>query len=316
MKKVSLVICVYNEEENILPLAHQIREALSAFHFEAIFVDDGSTDATRQRVREIGDDRFILAELRKNYGQSSAIQAGIDLAEGEYIVTLDGDLQNDPADIPAMIEKAETEGWDVVAGIRANRKDGILLRKIPSRIANAIIRNTTDVRIRDYGCTLKVFRNEMAKSIRIYGELHRFIPVLVALEGGTITQMDVRHHPRIHGKSKYGLSRTIKVISDLLVMLFIKRYLQKPMHLFGAMGGISMLLGMIIFLYFFILKLLGNDIWGKPMLILGMVLLLGGIQLITIGLIAEIQMRTYFESQDKKPYRIRKIERVGPTSLF
>ncbi|MBN1926886.1 MAG: glycosyltransferase family 2 protein [Prolixibacteraceae bacterium] len=311
MKKVSLVICVYNEEENILPLAEQIAGAMKGFEFEAIFVDDGSTDLTRQRVREIGDNRFILAELRKNYGQSSAIQAGIDLAEGDFIVTLDGDLQNDPSDIPSMIDLAESGGWDVVAGIRANRKDGMLLRKMPSRIANSIIRRTTDVKIRDYGCTLKVFRNEVAKSIKIYGELHRFIPVLVALEGGTITQMEVKHHARIHGKSKYGLNRTMKVVSDLLVMLFIKRYLQKPMHLFGAMGGIGIISGVAIFLYLFILKLFHYDIWGKPIMILGILLLLGGIQLITIGLIAEIQMRTYFESQDKKPYRIRKIERVG-----
>ncbi|MCF8359724.1 MAG: glycosyltransferase family 2 protein [Prolixibacteraceae bacterium] len=309
--KISLVVCVFNEEENILPLAEQIKQALDGFDYEAIFVDDGSTDRTRQKIREIADARFILVELRKNYGQSSAIQAGIDMAEGDFVATLDGDLQNDPSDIPSMIELADTGGWDVVAGIRANRKDGMLLRKFPSRIANSIIRRTTDVKIRDYGCTLKVFRNEMAKSIKIYGELHRFIPVLVALEGGTITQMEVKHHARIHGKSKYGINRTMKVVSDLLVMLFIKRYLQKPMHLFGAMGGIGIFAGIIIFIYLFILKLLHQDIWGKPIMILGMLLLLGGIQLITIGLIAEIQMRTYFESQDKKPYRVRKIERVG-----
>ncbi len=311
MKKVSLVICVYNEEDNIFPLSENIIKSLTGYDFEAIFVNDGSTDSTRKKILSINDNRFRLVSLTKNFGQSSALQAGIDTAEGEYIVTLDGDLQNDPSDIPMMLEKAESEGWDVVAGIRANRKDGMILRKIPSRIANSIIRKTTEVRIKDYGCTLKVFRSEMAKSIKIYGELHRFIPVLVALEGGTITQVDVKHHPRIHGYSKYGISRTMKVVSDLLVMLFIKKYLQKPMHLFGGLGGISILIGIVINLYLFILKVLGNDIWGKPIIILGMIFLLVGIQLITFGLMAEIQMRTYFESQNKKPYRIREIETTG-----
>ena len=311
MKQLSLVICVYNEEDNVLPLAEQIKSALADYDFEAIFVDDGSTDKTRQRIKEIKDDRFVLAELRKNYGQSSALQAGIDLAQGEYIVTLDGDLQNDPMDIPLMLEKSITEDVDVVAGIRANRQDGVFLRKIPSKIANAIIRKTTEVRIKDYGCTLKVFRHDIAKNIKIYGELHRFIPVLVALEGGTITQMDVTHHARIHGKSKYGINRTFKVVSDLLVMLFLKKYLQKPMHLFGGMGVISILIGMLINLYLLVLKLMGHDIWGKPLLLLGVMLFLAGIQLITFGLLAEVQMRTYFESQDKNPYRIRKVQKVG-----
>lgn len=312
MKQLSLVICVYNEEENILPLAGQIKIALEAYDFEAIYVDDGSTDQTRERIREIGDERFKLVKLRKNYGQSSALQAGIDTAEGKYIVTLDGDLQNDPADIPAMIEKLEAEDCDVVAGIRANRQDGMFLRKIPSQIANSIIRQTTDVKIRDYGCTLKVFRYDIAKNIKIYGELHRFIPVLVALEGGSITQMDVHHHARVHGKSKYGINRTFKVVSDLLVMVFLKKYLQKPMHLFGGLGVFAIIIGTLINLYLLALKLTGHDIWGKPLLLLGVMMLLAGIQLITFGLLAEIMMRTYFESQNKKPYRIRKIEQVGP----
>lgn len=311
MKKLSLVICVYNEEDNVLPLADQINKALKDYDFEAIFVDDGSTDTTRDKVRQIGDARFKLIELRKNYGQSSALQAGIDQAEGEYIVTMDGDLQNDPLDIPLMLEKSINNNIDVITGIRANRKDGIFLRKIPSRIANAIIRKTTEVRIKDYGCTLKLFKSEIAKDIKIYGELHRFIPVLVALEGGTIEQMNVRHHARIHGKSKYGISRTLKVVSDLMVMLFLKKYLQKPMHLFGGVGGVSILFGGLINIYLLIIKLMGYTIWGRPLMILGMILLLGGIQLITFGLIAEVQMRTYFESQNKKPYRIRKIETVG-----
>ncbi|HKM94992.1 MAG TPA: glycosyltransferase [Prolixibacteraceae bacterium] len=311
MKKLSLVICVFNEEDNVLPLTDQIKTALDGYEFEAIFVDDGSTDSTREKIRQIGDERFILVELRKNYGQSSALQAGIDIAQGEYIVTMDGDLQNDPLDIPLMLQKSINEDIDVIAGIRANRKDGVFLRKIPSKIANTIIRKTTDVRIKDYGCTLKLFKSEIAKDLKIYGELHRFIPVLVALEGGTIAQMDVRHHARIHGKSKYGINRTLKVVSDLMVMVFLKKYLQKPMHLFGGVGGVCISLGVLINVYLLILKMLGHNIWGKPLMILGVILLLGGIQLITFGLISEIQMRTYFESQDKKPYRIRKIDKVG-----
>jgi glycosyltransferase involved in cell wall biosynthesis len=309
--KLSLVICVYNEEENVLPLSEKIKNALNDFKFEAIFVNDGSTDSTSDMVRKINDNRFVLLELRKNYGQSSAMQAGIDLAQGKFIVTLDGDLQNDPADIPMMVQLAESGGWDLVVGARMNRKDGFLLKRIPSRIANSIIRNIIDVKIKDYGCTLKVFTNEIAKNIKIYGELHRFIPVLVALEGGTITQVDIEHHARVSGKSKYGMSRTLKVLTDMLVMLFLKKYLQKPMHLFGGLGVIGLGFGIVINIYLLILKIMGHNIWGKPLLILGMMLILGGIQLITIGLIAEIQMRTYFESQDKKPYRIRKVERVG-----
>ena len=308
MKLLSLVICVYNEEDNIAPLSERIIEALADYDFEAIFVDDGSTDSTKQRIRQINDDRFKLVELRKNYGQSSALQAGIDVADAEYIVTLDGDLQNDPIDIPMMLKKSIEEDFDVVAGVRADRKDGALLRKLPSKIANSIIRKATEVRMKDYGCTLRVYRSEIAKNLRIYGELHRFIPVLVVLEGGTITQMDVHHHARIHGTSKYGINRTLKVISDLLVMIFIKKYLQKPMHFFGAIGAILFASGTLINLYLLVLKLLGNDIWGKPLMILGILLLLGGLQIITFGFLAELQMRTYFESQSKKPYRIRRIE--------
>ncbi|MBN2807718.1 MAG: glycosyltransferase family 2 protein, partial [Prolixibacteraceae bacterium] len=179
MKKLSLVICVYNEEDNIEPLVKQIQTSLQDYDFEAIFVDDGSTDSTREKIRAIGDNRFVLVELRKNYGQSSALQAGIDVAQGEYIVTLDGDLQNDPSDIPLMLKISQEGDWDVVAGVRANRQDGVFLRKIPSKIANSIIRSTTEVRIKDYGCTLKLFKHDTAKHIKIYGELHRFIPVLV-----------------------------------------------------------------------------------------------------------------------------------------
>jgi glycosyltransferase involved in cell wall biosynthesis len=308
MKQLSVVVCVYNEELNIRPLSEQIKSALAGFNFEAIFVDDGSTDRTREEIMGINDERFVLVELKRNYGQSSALQAGIDHAEGEHIVLLDGDLQNDPADIPSMLKMAIDGKWDLVAGVRANRKDGMFLRKIPSKIANYIIRESTGIKMKDLGCTLKVFTKEAAKSIHIYGELHRFIPVLVALEGNVrITQVDVNHRPREFGKSKYNLSRTTRVMSDLLLMLFFKKYMQRPMHFFGGLGIITFGLGILINLYLLILKLFGHDLWGKPILILGLMLVVAGIQFITIGIMAELQMRTYFESQNKTPYQVRKV---------
>lgn len=310
MKKLSLVICVFNEESNIAPLSEQIKVALDNIDFEAIFVDDGSTDQTIAEIKKINDDRFILVELKRNYGQSSALQAGIDQAEGEYVVLIDGDLQNDPADVPMMLGMIEKEGWDMVAGVRANRKDGMFLRKIPSKIANYMIRKSTGIHMKDLGCTLKIFTRETIKSIHIYGELHRYIPALIALEGATnITQVDVNHRPRQFGSSKYNLGRTTRVMSDLILMVFFKKYLQRPMHFFGGIGLVTLGIGILINLYMLVLKILGNDIWGKPLLLLGILLVLGGIQFITTGIIAELQMRTYFESQRKKPYRVK---RVGP----
>ena len=311
-RKLSLVICVFNEESNISPLVKEICAALHNIDFEAIFVDDGSSDNTREEIRKIDDDRFILVELKRNYGQSSALQAGIDQAEGNYIALLDGDLQNDPADIPGMLALAEKYGADMVAGVRANRSDGMFLRKVPSKIANYIIRNSTGTQINDLGCTLKVFTKEAVKSIHIYGELHRFIPVLLALEGFTrFTQVDVNHRPRQFGNSKYNLSRTTRVIGDLLLMLFFKKYMQRPMHFFSQLGIITFVIGMVINLYFLILKIFGFEIWGKPLLLLGILLILGGIQFITIGILAELQMRTYYEGQGKKPYRVHKISETS-----
>lgn len=313
MKKLSLVICVFNEEPNILPLANEIKTALKNIDFEAIFVDDGSTDKTRDEIRKIDDERFLLLELKRNYGQSSALQAGIDQAEGEYIALIDGDLQNDPADVPMMLKMIEEEDWDMVAGVRANRQDGMFLRKIPSKIANYMIRNATGIHMKDLGCTLKIFTSETIKNIHIYGELHRYIPALIALEGATrITQVDVNHRPRQFGHSKYNIGRTTRVISDLILMVFFKKYMQRPMHFFGNIGIITLGVGAIINFYLLVLKILGHDIWGKPLLLLGILLVLGGIQFITTGIIAEVQMRTYFESQNKKPFRVK---RVGPAKV-
>jgi len=307
MRELSIVITVKNEEENIKPLLESIRLALTGIDYEVILVDDGSTDKTKQQVLNNADERTVLVELRKNYGQSTAMTAGIDYSTGRYIALLDGDLQNDPNDIPGMLDLLKREDWDVVAGNRKNRKDGMFLRKIPSKIANALIRRMTGVYIKDYGCTLKVFRREIAEELNLYGELHRFIPVIAKMQGARITQVDVKHHPRKFGKSKYGIGRTFRVLSDLVLMLFFRRYIQKPMHLFGTIGFISLGIGIIINLYLLVLKIMGHDIWGKPLLILGLIFLLGGIQLITIGILAEISVRTYFESQNKKTYTVRKV---------
>lgn len=305
--EISLVVALKNEEENVQPLIKRVDEALQDLSYELILIDDGSTDKTVQKIKEVISSKIKLVVFRKNFGQTQAMKAGIDVASGKYIVTMDGDLQNDPTDIPMMYKKLVDEDWDMVAGRRKNRQDGFFLRKLPSRIANYFIRNSTNVRISDYGCSLKIFKSDIAKNLGLYGELHRFIPVLAALQGATITEVDVAHHARIAGKSKYGMGRTFKVISDLLLMVFFLKYAQKPMHLFGTMGFITLLGGMGINIYMLVEKILGKDIWGRPLLLLGILLVLGGIQLITIGIMADIQMRTYYESQDKKTYSIRTI---------
>jgi len=304
---LSLVITLYNEEENIQPLLEKISEALEGFNYEVILVDDGSTDNTVKQIKQHADDHVRLVIFNKNYGQTTAIAAGIDHSSGDYIVTLDGDLQNDPSDIPMMLDKLITEEWDVVAGNRKNRKDGMLLRKVPSKMANALIRKLSGVYISDYGCTLKVFKKEVAKDLDLYGELHRFIPILAKLKGAKITQVDVKHHPRLYGTSKYGIGRTFKVVSDLILMLFYQKYFRRPIHLFGPLGLFTLLAGGLINGYLLVLKIMGQDIWGRPLLLLGVSLVLAGIQFITFGLIAELMMRIYYESQSKKTYTIKDI---------
>lgn len=306
---LSVVVTVYNEEENIRPMIEKIKVDLADVDYELIYVDDGSSDSTLQVLRTELYDRLVVVSFRRNYGQSAALMAGIEAAQGDFIATMDGDLQNDSADLPRMLKIAQDEQLDMVAGERVDRQDGVFLRKIPSWIANYIIRTSSGVHLRDYGCAIRVMRAEIAKDLGIYGELHRFIPVLVSLETVRIKQVAVNHHARQFGESKYGLGRTFKVISDLLLMLFFKRYLLRPMHLFGNTGIILFLGGVLINFYLLVLKVLGQDIWGKPLMILGLLLLLGGIQLITIGIVVEIQMRTYFESQGKRPYKVRELIR-------
>lgn len=306
--KISVVVPVMNEEDNVKPLFDNIKAALQGQDYEAIIVDDGSTDRTVELMKEEADERFRIVVLKKNYGQSTAMAAGISEAQGDYIATMDGDLQNDPSDIPMMMEMMDNEGWDLVHGKRANRQDGMFLRKVPSKIANSIIRNSTDVHISDYGCTLKVFKQDIAKNLGLYGELHRFIPVLAKMQGASITEVDVKHHARQFGTSKYGINRTFKVMSDLMLMVFFQKYIQKPMHLFGTLGIMSFLIGIAIGLGLTIYKFVASvDIGDRPLLIFAVGLVLGGIQLISFGFIAELIMRTYYESQGKKVFRVKEV---------
>ncbi|MCU0419775.1 MAG: glycosyltransferase family 2 protein [Cyclobacteriaceae bacterium] len=304
---LSVVITLFNEEENMKPLLAQVSAALAGCDYELILVDDGSTDRTVDKIKSLADSRTTLLCFTRNHGQTPAMAAGIDMARGEYIVTLDGDLQNDPADILPMLNKLQKEGWDVVAGFRKNRQDGTLLRKIPSKIANYFIRQLSGVHIRDYGCTLKVFRRSVAKNLDLYGELHRFIPILAVIQGAKITDVEVNHRPRLYGQSKYGLGRTLKVMSDLLLMAFFQKYFRRPIHLFGPLGLLTFMAGMVINLYLLVVKLMGQDIWGRPLLLLGVSLVLAGIQFLTFGLIAELVMRVYYESQNKKTYAIKEV---------
>lgn len=306
---LSIVVPVYNEEDNIELLTNAIEDALKGYNYEIIYIDDFSTDDTRDRVKGMKNPNVVLIEMKRNYGQSSALVAGIDYAKGDYIITMDGDLQNDPSDIPMMLNKLKKEDWDLVTGLRDKRKDSIV-KTFPSKIANAIIKQTTKLDIKDHGCALKVFTKETAKELNLYGELHRFITLIAHSNGARISEVKVKHHPRRFGKSKYGLGRTTKVVNDLLLILFQRKYLQKPIYLFGNIGIFLFSSGMLMGLYLLIVKFLGNDIGNRPLLTLSVLFVLVGIQLFTIGIVIDLQMRTYYESQDKKPYYLRKITTI------
>ena len=304
---LSIVVPLYNEQDNVALLTEKIHESLLGYTYEIVYVDDFSTDNTRKVVKEMNDERVHLIELKKNYGQSLALAAGIDYAKGEYIITMDGDLQNDPSDIPSMLNYAITDEYDVVTGIRQKRKDS-LVKKIPSKIANFMVRRVTKLDIKDNGCALKVFTKDIAKGLNLYGEMHRFITLLAHLEGAQIKQVPVKHHARHAGVSKYGLERVFKVVADMMLLLFIRKYFQRPIHLFGIFGVLLIILGVFINIYLLIVKLgFGEDIGSRPLLIFGMMFILGGIQLFTIGIVMELLIRTYYESQQKRPYRVKKI---------
>ena len=305
---LSLVVPIYNEEENILLLTQRIVEALKSYSFELIYIDDCSTDSSRERIISLNNPNVILIALKKNYGQSLAMAAGFDVAQGDYIVTLDGDLQNDPSDIPFMLKKLQQEDLDLVTGVRKKRQDS-LIKKVPSKIANTIIRATTKLNLQDQGCALKVFTKDTAKGLKLYGEMHRFINLAAFLDGARIAEVPVKHHARQFGVSKYGLGRTFKVVNDLLLILFKRKFLQKPIYFFGSIGLFLFGIGTLISFYFLFVKLMGEDIWGRPLLILAILLVVVGIQFFSIGILYDLMMKTYFESQKKNPFKIRKITR-------
>lgn len=310
MKKlISVVIPIYNERENIGELYEKLKEALSNLDYEIIFVDDGSQDGSTEIIREIAlkDERVKGVILKRNYGQTSALSAGFEIAMGDVIITMDGDLQNDPRDIPRLLEKME-EGYDVVSGWRKDRKDPFLKRRLPSNIANWIISKITGVNLHDYGCTLKAYRREVLEDLSLYGELHRFIPALASINGAKVTEIAVKHHPRKRGRSKYGLERIPKVLLDTLLVKFLLSYRTRPLHLLGGWGLISFFLGFLIALYLSIQKIFwGVELSKRPILLLAVLLMITGLQLISTGLIAEMLMRTYYESQGKKPYQVKEI---------
>ena len=304
---LSVVVPLYNEEENVTLLTQKIHESLEGYNYQIVYIDDFSKDRTREVLRKLMDPKIHLICLKKNYGQSLALAAGIDHATGEYIITMDGDLQNDPSDIPQMLSHVLTGEFDVVTGIRENRRDS-LVKKIPSKIANFMVRRVTKLDIKDNGCALKVFTKTIAKDLNLYGEMHRFINLLAFLEGAQIKQVPVKHHPRHAGVSKYGLERVFKVLADMMLLLFIRKYFQRPIHLFGIFGVVLILLGFGINAYLLLLKLgFDQDIGNRPLLTFGMMFILAGIQLFTIGIVMELLIRTYYESQHKRLYRIKTI---------
>ncbi len=313
---VSFIIPVYNEVENIEALVKEVAETGDRLNrsYEIVIVDDGSKDGTAEGLKELS--RFYpslrVIRLKRNYGQTPATAAGFANARGRYFVTLDGDLQNDPAQVPELIDMLEAEGLDIICGWRKNRQDKALTRKLPSMIANRIIGASTGVKIHDYGCSLKVYRAEVAREVPLYGEMHRFIPALASIDGAIIKEVPVNHRARVAGESKYGLSRTFKVILDLLTVVFLRRFLTRPLHMFGRAGLLFFLTGAVISLYLAVDKLaLGHDIGHRPLLMLGVLLILTGVHLISTGLIAEIQVRTYFESQKKQIFKVREVIEHG-----
>jgi glycosyltransferase involved in cell wall biosynthesis len=319
MPQLSVVVPVYNEAPNAEALVQELRATLDRLTLtaEVVLIDDGSTDETYALLLAAAgsDPRFRLVRLRRNFGQTAALAAGLDHATGNIVVTMDGDLQNDPADIPRLIAGLDA-GADVVNGWRRDRKDPFLSRQLPSIIANAIIGATTNVRIHDYGCGIKAFRAETAKSLKLYGEMHRFIAAIAGDLGANVTEIPVNHRPRLRGSSKYGLSRTIRVVLDLLTIKFLSGYSTRPIHVFGFFGMIATLLGLGITGVLGIEKILfGVPLADRPLLLLGILLVLGGVQFVTLGLLGEMLARTYHESQAKPIYTVREVHQAVPARV-
>jgi glycosyltransferase involved in cell wall biosynthesis len=309
--QLSIVTPVYNEIESLPYLIAKINQVMAEnnYSYELICIDDGSTDGTTELLKKLALETENLKGiiLRKNYGQTPAMAAGFQNAKGQIIISLDADLQNDPQDIPLLLEKL-AQGYDLVSGWRKNRQDNTLTRLIPSKLANLLIGEVTGVKLHDYGCSLKAYRAELLADMNLYGELHRFLPALAFIEGGKITEIPVNHHPRKFGQSKYGLSRTFRVLMDLLTIWFMKKFLTRPMHVFGSWGLISIFLGLILGSYLTFIKFgLNRHIGDRPLLILVVILLISGVQLFSFGLLGELLMRTYHESQGRPIYRVREI---------
>ena len=318
--ELSLFLPVLDEEENLRPMHAKIQEALESLckTAEVIYVDDGSTDSSLKILREIAaaDSRVRVISLRRNYGQTAAMSAGIDAAKGEILIPMDADLQNDPKDIARLLEKLN-EGYDVVSGWRKNRKDKLVMRKIPSWIANSVISKIGGVPLHDYGCSLKAYRRDVLQDVKLYGEMHRFIPIYASWAGARVTEIPVDHHARTMGKSKYGISRTVKVVFDLMTIKFMAEYHTKPIYVFGMFGMIAFLLSILSGIYALFLKFAGYlgfenyqaDFVQTPLPIIAIVMLAISVQFILMGLLAEMLVRTYHESQDKTIYAVR--EKIG-----
>ncbi len=309
---ISVVIPLYNEEENVAELHRRVKSAMygTGKEYEVIYVDDGSTDRTLPLLQDIqsADRNAVVLSLRRNFGQTAAFAAGFDYARGDVIVTLDGDLQNDPDDIPKLLELIPEN--DIVSGWRKKRKDPFLSRRLPSVMANWLISKVTGVTLHDYGCSLKAYRREVVKNLKLYGEMHRFIPAVANWYGVKIAEVETTHHPRLRGKSKYGISRTVRVVLDLITVKFLQSFSTKPLQFFGPIGLLSGLIGLLISFYLTVEKVfLGRDIGGRPLLLLGALLIIVGIQFIGMGLLGEMMVRVYHETQKKPIYVIKKVSR-------
>lgn len=309
---ISIVVPIKDELESVPRLIDAIETSLHdrpSLTYEIICVDDGSTDGTTELLKQIAQTNSALRAviLRRNYGQTAAMSAGFNYARGRAIVTLDGDLQNDPADIPKLVDKLD-EGYDLVSGWRKHRQDDTLTRLLPSKMANWLISRMTGVPLHDYGCSLKAYRSEIVADMNLYGELHRFLPALAFIEGARIIEIPVVHHARQFGKSKYGLGRTFRVVMDLVTIVFMKKFLTRPMHVFGYVGIICTIVGLLLGMYLTVLKLgFGASIGERPLLILVVLLLSTGVQLFSFGVLGELLMRTYHESQNRPIYRVREV---------
>lgn len=314
MRLLSVVVPLKDERENVRPLHEQLCRALEAIEaWELVLIDDGSSDGTFLELEAIArlDSRVKVVRLRRNFGQSAAMQAGLDCARGDVIVTMDGDLQNDPHDIPRLLAKLE-EGYDAVLGQRLHRQDKLFVRKVPSLIANWLIRSVLSVPFKDFGCTLRAMRRDVSRGLLLYGEMHRFITALVIQQGAKVAQVNVQHHPRLAGQSKYNLTRTVRVLLDLMTVKFQGSFQTRPMHLFGAVGLLCIASGMLGMFSSAVMKYTtGPGMTANPLFLLGAVASLIGVQFVSLGLIGEVLTRIYFESQGKRPYVVRDRRNLG-----